>query len=76
MRFSSRKESEVTEVMSLDEMPDVLKVEEMAKLLRIGRGIAYEMVRRNEIRSLRFGRAIRIPKQAVVEYLSHRAEEE
>jgi len=59
--------------LSLDAMPEVLKVEEMAKLLRIGRGIAYEMVRRGEIRSVRFGRAIRVPKKAVVEYLQSTA---
>ena len=45
------------------------KVEELMPILGIGRNSAYEMVRSGQIRSFRVGRAYRIPKDAVVEFL-------
>ncbi len=45
------------------------KVEELMPILGIGRNSAYEMVRSGQIRSFRIGRAYRIPKDAVVEFL-------
>ena len=45
------------------------KVEELMPILGIGRNSAYEMVRSGQIRSFRGGRAYRIPKDAVVEFL-------
>ncbi len=40
----------------------VLTVTEVAKLLRIGRNLAYELVARGEIPSRRLGRRILIPR--------------
>jgi len=42
-----------------------LTIPEVAKLLRIGRGTAYEAVRTGLIPSLHFGRCIRIPRHAL-----------
>jgi excisionase family DNA binding protein len=56
--------------ISLNELPDVLTMDELRQVLRIGRATAYELVRRKEIVSIRVGRAIRVPKQAVVTWLS------
>ena len=39
-------------------------------ILGIGRNTAYELVRSGQIRSIRIGRQLRIPKEAVQEYLS------
>lgn len=55
---------------SLDELPLVLRVEDLMPILDIGRNTAYELVRCGQIRSVRIGRSIRIPKDAVAEYLS------
>lgn len=55
--------------MTLDELPAVLTVEQAAQVLRLGRGQAYEAVRRGEIPSVRFGRSIRIPRRALLELL-------
>jgi len=49
---------------------DVVTVCELAKMLKIGRNTAYELVRAGVIPSFRIGRQIRVSKQAVVEYLS------
>ena len=48
----------------------VMHVEELAALLDIGRNAAYELVRSGKIASLRIGRTIRIPREAVINYLT------
>ena len=47
-----------------------MKVEDLMPVLCIGRNTAYELVRSGQIRSIRVGRNIRVPKEAVAEYLS------
>ena len=44
-------------------------VEDLMKMLNIGRNSAYELVRSGEIRSVKIGRCYRIPLSALVEYL-------
>ena len=55
---------------SLDDLPLVMKVEDLMPILGIGRNMAYELVRSGQIRSIRVGRKIRVPRDAVAEYLS------
>lgn len=52
-----------------EDIPLVLRVEDLMPLLSIGRNTAYELVRSGQIRSFRIGRCYRIPKDSVVEYL-------
>ena len=54
---------------SLDELPLALRVEDLMPILGIGRNTAYELVRSGQIRSIKIGRQIRVPKDAVVEFL-------
>jgi|LSQX01.3.fsa_nt_gb excisionase family DNA binding protein len=49
--------------------PAVLTVPELARVLRIGRTTAYKMVQEGQIPAMRIGKAIRIPRQAVENYL-------
>ena len=53
-------------------MPDadhrVLKVQEVAAILRCGRNQAYELIRSGAIRSVRIGLAIRVPREALDEF--------
>jgi excisionase family DNA binding protein len=58
---------------SLEELPLVLTVEELMPILGIGRNTAYELIRSGQIRSVRAGRKICVPKEAIAEYLSRRA---
>ena len=58
-----------TKYRSFDELPLTLRVEDLMPILGIGRNTAYELVRSGQIRSVKIGRQIRIPKDAVVEYL-------
>jgi excisionase family DNA binding protein len=55
---------------TLDRLPEVLKVREAAAVLRVGRNQLYEAVARGELRALRIGRSIRIPKQALLDLLA------
>lgn len=59
-----------TKYHSFDELPLTLRVEDLMPVLGIGRNTAYELVRSGQIRSIRIGRQLRIPKEAVQEYLS------
>ncbi len=54
-----------------DGLPDtpVFTVDEVAKLLRIGRSAAYDLVRQRRLPSLRLGSQIRIPRRALVAFL-------
>ena len=58
-----------TEYRSFDDLPLTLRVEDLMPILGVGRNTAYELVRSGQIRSIRIGRQIRIPKDAVLEYL-------
>ena len=54
---------------SLDDLPLALRVEDLMPILGIGRNTAYELVRSGQIRSIRVGRKIRVPKDAVAAFL-------
>lgn len=50
-------------------LPTLLKVEEVAAILRIGRNAAYSLVNKGEIRCIHAGRSIRIPRKALKQFL-------
>ena len=53
----------------LHELPATLRVEDLMPILGIGRNTAYELIRSGQIRSVRIGRQIRIPRDALLEFL-------
>lgn len=66
---------------SLEDLPDVLTVEEAAKVLRIGRGVAYDLARRWRVTNGReglpvisFGRSLRVPRAALLSLLDVQVE--
>ena len=61
-----------TKYRSYDELPLTLRVEDLTSILDIGRNTAYELVRCGKIRSIRIGRQLRIPKDAIQDYLAQR----
>ena len=54
---------------NLHDLPVTLRVEELMPILGIGRNTAYELIRSGQIRSIRIGRQIRIPRDALLEFL-------
>ena len=61
--------SEMRSGQRTGEIPTLLTVEEVAAQLRIGRNSAYNLVKSGQIKSIKIGRTIRIPKMAVLEYI-------
>ena len=57
---------------SFDELPLTLRVEDLMPILGIGRNTAYELVRSGQIRSIRIGRQLRIPKAEVISFLNNK----
>ncbi len=56
-------------VTNFNELPLALTVLEAGQVLRVGRNVAYELVRSGQLRSVRVGKNIRIPRDALAEYL-------
>lgn len=52
------------------EIPSVISVDTLTEILHIGRNSAYELVRAGRIRSIRIGKQIRIPREAVLQFLA------
>ncbi|MFG6350207.1 MAG: helix-turn-helix domain-containing protein [Oscillospiraceae bacterium] len=59
-------------MIDFDSVPDVLTLSDLQNVLQIGRSTAYRLVRTREVRSIRIGRCIRIPKQFLAEYVQTR----
>ena len=57
-------------ITSFANLPLVLHVKELAEVLSISQNTAYALPRSGQIRSIRTGRIYRIPKDALIEYLS------
>lgn len=61
----------ILEDSAAPELPEILTVEEIAKLLRLNRKTVYEMVQRGEIPGVRLcGRAIRAHRDTVLRWLA------
>lgn len=58
---------EITTPPRYEDLPDLCTVEDVQLFLQIGRNTAYELVKSGAIRSIKFGKLIRIPKQALLE---------
>ena len=56
-------------ITNFDNLPLARTVLEAGQVLRVGRSVTYELVRSGQLRSVRIGRSIRIPRDALVEYL-------
>ena len=55
---------------SFDNLPLTLRVEELMPILGVGRNTAYELVRSGQIRNIRVGRQLRVPKDAILDFLN------
>ena len=59
---------------SFDDLPLTLRVEDLMPILNIGRNSAYELIQCGKIRSVKIGKQLRIPKQAIIDYLEKRTD--
>ena len=58
---------QVTRTTRIDALPELLTPEEFRTVAGLGRATTYDLIRRGQIPSVRFGRVIRIPKSALLE---------
>jgi excisionase family DNA binding protein len=52
----------------LDQLPEFLSPEEFRRYVGIGRSTVYDLLRRDELKHVRFGRCIRIPKTVLASF--------
>lgn len=62
--------------MLLENAPDVLTVPEVARLLRIDRNTAYDLVKSGALYGARIGHLLRVPRAEVERFLSRGGGEE
>ena len=55
--------------MMYPDYPDIVTVPQLQKMLGISRGLAYKLVRENEIHGIKIGNALRVPKVSVINYV-------
>jgi excisionase family DNA binding protein len=58
--------------MSMDR--ELLRAEEAARVLGVGRSKVFEMLRAGELPVVRMGRSVRIPRRALIEWIEARTE--
>ena len=51
--------------MTLAEAPEFLNVSQVAEVLRISRALVYSMIARGDLKAVRCGRLVRIPREAL-----------
>ncbi|MFC5532228.1 helix-turn-helix domain-containing protein [Cohnella yongneupensis] len=51
------------------EYDDVITLSDMMEILAIGRNKAYDLLRSGQIKSFKIGKAYRIPKSCIEEYI-------
>ena len=52
------------------EYNDVVDIDDLQKMLKIGRSTAYEIVKNGRIKTVKIGKRYIIPKQSVIEFLN------
>ena len=53
---------------SFKNYPDVVDIKQLQTMLRIGRNVAYQLVKENRIKNIRIGTQIKIAKQSVIDF--------
>ena len=54
---------------SLESLPLALSVDDLMDILNVGKNTAYSLVKSGHLRSIRIGRQLRIPRDALREFL-------
>ena len=52
------------------EYPDVISVDDLQKMLKIGRNSAYDILKAGLIKTVKVGKRYIIPKQSVINFLA------
>lgn len=60
----------VTNYTMFEEYPDVVSIDELQKMLRIGRNSIYDLLKSGLIKTVKIGKKYIIPKRNVIEFLN------
>ena len=52
------------------EYPDIVTVEDIQEMLRIGRNSVYDLLKKKSIKSITVGKKYIIPKQSVIDFVN------
>ena len=63
MRNSHKYMTEITRTTSFGDLPEYLSPEEVQAYLNLGRSTVYGLIGRGQLKSVRFGRCLRVPKE-------------
>ena len=58
---------------NIEQLPLVLRIDELMPVLKIGRNAAYDLVRSGKIKALRIGNSYRIPRSELLRFLGESA---
>jgi len=61
------------DVIELRTLPAILTIEEVGHALRVSRNKAYELAHQKGFPAVRFGRTIRVPRDALIQWLETQA---
>ena len=50
--------------------PDVITIEDVQKMLKIGRNVAYGLLKNGRIKTIKVGKKYIIPKKSVIDFLN------
>lgn len=56
-----------------EDLNEIITIEELMKLLNIGKNTAYKLLERGEIRAFILGNKWKIPRKSVIEYINKMA---
>ena len=59
----------VTDETLFAEYPDVVEVEDLQKMLRLGRNAIYRILKEGKIKTIKIGKRYIVPKRSVIEFL-------
>jgi excisionase family DNA binding protein len=59
----------ITRETPLDDLPELLRVDELARWCDCGTGVIYDSVKTGALASVRLGRLVRIPRSALVAWV-------
>ena len=65
----------MTQPKSATDLPLLLRAEEAAKLLSLGRSTVFQMLATGELPAVRVGRAVRVPRAALEQWVRERSGE-
>ncbi len=57
-----------------EEYPDVVTVNEVMKMLKVGRNTAWKLIHSGQIKTFNIGKLIKIPKKSIIEYINRQTE--